>query len=88
MSYLLHDFKVYLFLLNSYKSIAFELRQQKALDSDLRAIQQIVFQLVAGGADNAKIRLYTVLKKSKETILEFYKGTAKFLWEYINGWMQ
>ena len=28
--------------------------------------------------------MYTVLEKSKETVLEFYKGTAKVLWEYIN----
>ena len=29
--------------------------------------------------------MHTVLEKSKETLLEFYKGTAKALWEYING---
>ena len=26
-----------------------------------------------------KVRLYTILEKSKETVLEFYKGTAKVL---------
>ena len=35
-----------------------------------------------------KIRLYTILEKSKETVFEFYKGTAKVLWEYTNGWIQ
>ena len=30
--------------------------------------------------DNIKIKLYTILKKSKEKVLEFYKGTAKVLW--------
>ena len=40
-------------------------------DADLRAIQQIVFQGVVGGDDNTKIRLYTILKQSKEKILEF-----------------
>ena len=30
------------------------LSKQKALDADPRAIQQIVFQRVAGGADNTK----------------------------------
>ena len=44
-----------------------------------RTIQQIVFQGVVGGAYNTKIRLYTILEKSKETVLEFYKGTAKVL---------
>ena len=31
-------------------------------------------------ADGIKIRLYTILGKSKETVLEFYEGTAKVLW--------
>ena len=64
------------------KLIAVDLSKQKALDADPRAIQQIVFQRVTGGADNIKIRLYTIHEKSKETILEFYKGTAKALWIY------
>ena len=52
---------------------------QKALDADPKAIQQIVFQEVVGEADSTKIRLYTILEKLKETFLEFYKGTAKTL---------
>ena len=44
-----------------------------------RAIQQIVFKGLAWGANNTKIRLYTILEKSKETVLEFYKGAAKVL---------
>ena len=42
-------------------------------------LKKIVFQGVAGGDDNTKIRLYTILEQSKETVLEFYKGTAKVL---------
>ena len=60
--------------------IAFDLSKQKALNADPRAIQQIVFQGIAGGAGGTKIRLYTTLEKSKETVLEFYKGKAKILW--------
>ena len=60
-----------------YKLFAVDLRKQKALDADPRVIQQILFQGVAGGEDNTKIGLYAVLEKSKETLLEFYKGTAK-----------
>ena len=56
-----------------------DLSKQKALDADPRAIQQTVFQGVAGGDDNTKIRLDTILEKSKETVLEFCKGTAKLL---------
>ena len=64
---------------DNYKLIAVDLSKQKALDADPRAIQQIVFQRVAGGDDNIKIRLYTILEQSKETVLEFYKGTGKVL---------
>ena len=62
----------------NYRLIVVDLSKQKALDADPRAIQQIVFQRVGGGADNTK-RLYTILKKSKETVLEFYKGTKSFV---------
>ena len=63
----------------NYRLIAVDLSKQKASDADPRAIQQIVFQGATGGANNTKIRLYTILEKSKETVLEFYKGTAKVL---------
>ena len=58
-----------------YRLIAVDLSKQKALDADPRAIEQIVFQGVVGGADNRKIRLYTILGQSKE----FPKGITKFL---------
>ena len=70
---------------DNYKLVAVNLSKKKALDVDLRAIKQIVFQGVAGGADNTKLRLYTILEKSKETVLKFYKETAKVLQEYIKG---
>ena len=60
-----------------YRLIAVDLSKQKALDADPRAIQQILFQGKARGADNSKIRLYTTLEKAKEKVSEFYKGTAK-----------
>ena len=56
-----------------YKLVAVDLSKQKELDADLRAIQQIEFKYMLG--KNSTI--YWVLKKSKETILEFYKGTVK-----------
>ena len=64
---------------DNYRLITNDLTELKALDADAKAIQQIVFQVVAGGADNRKVRLYIIPEKSKETVLEFYKGTAKFL---------
>ena len=62
-----------------YRLIAVDLSKQKALDADPRAIQQIVFPGVVGGDNNTKIRLYTILEQSKETMLEFPKGIAKVL---------
>ena len=64
------------YIKNNYKLIAVDLNKQKASGADPRAIQQIVFQGVIVGGDSTKIRLYTVLEKSKE----FFKGTAKVLW--------
>ena len=55
--------------------IAADLSKQKALDADSRAIQQIIF---TGKTDNT-IRVYYILEQSKETILEFAKGTTKVL---------
>ena len=69
----------YAYVKDNYRLIAVDLSKQKALDADPRAIQQIVFQGVVRRANNTKIRLYTILEKSKETILEFAKGTAKVL---------
>ena len=56
-----------------YKLVAVDLSKQKELDADPRAIQQIEFKYVLG----TNSTIYWVLEKSKETILEFYKGTIK-----------
>ena len=69
----------YAYFKDNYRLIAVDLSKQKALDADLRAIQQILFQAVVEGEGNTKIRLYTILEKSKETMLEFSKGKAKVL---------
>ena len=59
----------------NYRLSAVDLSKQKALDDDSRAIQQIIF---TGKTDN-QIRVYYILEQSKETILEFSKGTTKVL---------
>ena len=64
---------------DNYWLIVVILSKQKPLDADPRAIQQILFQGVVRGDDNTKIRLYPILEKSKETVLEFYKRIAKTL---------
>ena len=56
-----------------YKLVAVDLSKQKELDTDPRAIQQIEFKYMLG----TNSTIYWVLEKSKETILEFYKGTVK-----------
>ena len=56
-----------------YKLVAVDLSKQKELDADPRAIQQIEFKYRLG----TNSTIYWVLEKSKETILEFYKGTVK-----------
>ena len=58
-----------------YKLIAVNLSKEKELDADPRAIQQIEFKYMLEGNNN--LTFYWVLEKSKETILEFYKGSAK-----------
>ena len=67
----------YAYFKNNYRLIAVVLSEQKSLDADPRPNQQIVFEGVAGGDDDTKIRLYAILEKSKETVLEVYNGTAK-----------
>ena len=56
-----------------YKLIAVDLSKQKELDAGPRAIQQIEFKYMLG----TNSTIYWVLEKSKETILEFDKGTVK-----------
>ena len=59
----------------NYKIMAANLNQEKALDADPKAIEQIIF---TGKTDNA-IRNYYVLEQTMETIPEFAKGTTKVL---------
>ena len=56
-----------------YKLVAVDLSKQKELDADPRAIQQIEFKYMLG----TNSTIYCVIEKSKENILEFYKGTVK-----------
>ena len=77
----------YAYFKDHYRLISVDLSKQKTLDADPRAIQQIVFQGVVGGDKNTKIRLYTILEQSKETMLEFSKGSAERVvttYEWLN----
>ena len=57
-----------------YRLIAVDLSKQKELDADPRALQEIEF--IRKLQQNSTV--YTILEKSKETMLEFY-GTVKVL---------
>ena len=66
----------YQYFKDHYNLIAVDLSKQKELETDSRAIQQIEFY----GMLRTNSQVCTVLEKSKETMLEFYKGTVKVLW--------
>ena len=64
----------------NYRLIAADLNKQKALDADSRAIRQIIFiGKLKSTVANTRVIIYYVLKQSKETMLEFSKGTVKVL---------
>ena len=71
---------ILLILKKNYRLIAADLSKQKALDADSRAIQQIIFTgKIKAAADNTRVIIYYILEQSKETMLEFAKGTTKVL---------
>ena len=64
----------------NYRLIAADLRKQKALDADSRALQQINFNSqIKSTVANARVIIYYILKQSKETIVKLSKGTRKVL---------
>ena len=65
----------FVYFKEKYRLIAADLSKQKALDADLRAIQQIIFTDKTSG----DAIIYYILEKSKETISEFSKGQTKLL---------
>ena len=70
----------YSYFRKNYRLLAADLSKQKALDADSRAIQQIIFTgKIKAAVANTRVVIFYVLEKSKETILEFSKGTAKVL---------
>ena len=60
-----------------YRLIAADLSKQRALDADLRAIQPIIFtSKIKSTVANTRVIIYYILEQSKETMLEFFKGTT------------
>ena len=70
------------YLTRHYHVIAVDLSKQKELNADPRTIQQIEFYRML----KTKPQVCTILEKEKETLLGFYKRTAKVLQcQIING---
>ena len=67
----------YNYFSNYYKMIAIYLSKQQALDADPKEIQQVKF---TGNLeqDNGAI-MFFIIKKAKETILDFSQGTVQVL---------
>ena len=57
--------------------IEIDLRKQQALDVDPRAIQQIDFTANLDREGNTTT--FFIIKKEKETVLDFSQGTVKVL---------
>ena len=65
----------YQYFKDHYNLIEVNLSKQEELDADSRAFQQIEFY----GMLKTNSQVCSVLEKSKETVLEFYKGRSKVL---------
>ena len=63
------------YLKKNYRLIAADLSKQKALDSNSRAIQQIIFTNKA--SENTVV--YYILEQSKETTLQFSRNYKSFV---------
>ena len=63
----------YQYFKDHYQTTAVDLSKQKELDADSRAIQQIeIYEML-----KTKSQICSILKKSKETVLEFLQRNSK-----------
>ena len=73
-------YQILLILKKNYRLLAADLSKQKAVDADSRAIQHIIFTgKIKAAVANTRVVIFYILDKSKETVLEFSKGTTKVL---------
>ena len=64
-----------------------DLSKQKALDPDPRAIRQIVFQGVVGGADKKNKTVYYSWKIKRNSLRVLQRNTKSSV-NSVNGWIQ
>ena len=67
----------YPYFKENHKIIALDLRKQRALDPDPRAIQKINFTPNLDHKGNTTV--FFVIEEAKETVLDFSQGTVKVL---------
>ena len=77
----------YTYFKDNYRLIAVDLSKQKALDPDPRAIQQIVFQGVVGGADKKNKTVYYSWKIKRNSLRVLQRNTKSSV-NSVNGWIQ
>ena len=64
----------------NYRLIAADLSKQEAVDADSRGIQQIISTgKIKSIVADARVIIYYLLERSKETTLQFSKGKTKAL---------
>ena len=73
----------YQYFKDHYQLIAVDLRKERELDVDPRAIRQIEFY----GMLDTKSQVCTFYKRQKKQYWNFTKEQQKFC-EHINGWIQ
>ena len=66
----------YVYFKYDFRLITTDLSKQKVLDADPKAIQQIIF---TGQVDDEVLTVFYILEQSKETKLEFSKGTTEIV---------
>ena len=65
---------------NNYRLSAADLSKQKSLDSDSKSIQKTLLTgKIKTTVDNKGVIIYYIFEQSKETILQFSKGSKKVL---------
>ena len=67
----------YTYYKENYKMIAIDLSKQEELDSDARAIQQIIF--TANLDRNGNTTIFFIIEEAKATVFEFSQGNVKVL---------
>ena len=73
-------YQILFILKKNYRLIAADLSKQKTLDTDSRVMKHIIFTgKIKVSVANTRVIIYYNLQQSKETMLQFPKGTTNVL---------